>query len=787
MTPYRIVALSALFFSIAVAQFETDVRTQIPEITDVRTQSRTLIPTGDIQPSTTKTASGPIKTSEACSMISNLVKEDFSEFASVQADLAYACLQSVPFEPIVASSVVASLKQMVQFQSTLVYLKSPPKSFANEGVDILKGLDDIKSKISREEYEGEYEFEADIANLFVKAYDGHLGFDGMVYSGAFRWQRSKQIALISASQDGGLPKIWAINDFNETRASFTPSPVTKIDGKDAIQFLQEESDRSSYHDPDTRFNTMFYQAPADSYGYFTNPKNYPGPVVNVTFENGTTHTYINSAVILDVDIWSDITDGESFYEMYVSLRSRYSDRLKKRSPHAPPHNLQHPKELRRSKQGTIASSPIHYPQPFNVHGDPDVPLAGYFINTPVGEVGVLMIQTFNPDSNTGAARFQTLIEKFLDECRTRSTKKSIIDVRTNGGGRILLGYEVFKQFFPDQEPQLQSRYRGHNASEIFGDTLSSYITLSSRNGQAFTSPFNYNSYVSKDGEKFKSWKEMYPPESFNNDHFTSLLKYNLSDPLTTTSETYALGLTITGYLDRANPAPGPFSKDDIIILSDGICASTCSLFLELMVQQAGVRTITVGGRPQNGPMQPVGGTKGSMVLQYSYLALIGRYVVSNFAKTSSVARQWAQSLPTTDFPINYNDASVNFQDNIRHGFEGEGLPTQFVNDTSACRIWYKPEMYINVTSLWTEVAETVWGNDGKMDEKRCVAGSVTSVEQQKGQNQGNGMPSAGAPKPTKSKGAAAPIALASSNVWKPVLMCVGVVIVSMGFGAGLVV
>ena len=64
---------------------------------------------------------------------------------------------------------------------------------------------------------------------------------------------------------------------------------------------------------------MFYMQASESYGYFTNPRYYPGPSVNVTFENGTTHTYINAAVIQDATAWGYTSDGEIFYETYIVL------------------------------------------------------------------------------------------------------------------------------------------------------------------------------------------------------------------------------------------------------------------------------------------------------------------------------------------------------------------------------------------------------------------------------------------------------------------------------------
>ena len=46
-------------------------------------------------------------------------------------------------------------------------------------------------------------------------------------------------------------------------------------------------------------------------------------------------------------------------------------------------------------------------------------------------------------------------------------------------------------------------------------------------------------------------------------------------------------------------------------LTDALCASTCAVFLELMHHEAGVHTVVVGGRPEYGPMQAPGETRGA--------------------------------------------------------------------------------------------------------------------------------------------------------------------------------
>lgn len=215
---------------------------------------------------------------------------------------------------------------------------------------------------------------------------------------------------------------------------------------------------------------------------------------------------------------------------------------------------------------------------------------------------------------------------------------------------------------------------------------------------------------------------MYNGSPHNGDNFTNILRYNLSDPNLISSTTYGEGITITGQGDRANFTTPPFNASDIILLTDGICGSTCSLFVEFMTLQAGVKTIVLGGRPQNGPMQPVGGTKGTNVLTSEYLNTFSEYLLTQLASSASERQAWASILPEP-FPIQAYDASVNFLDNVREGDE-DMTPSQFTNETANCRLWYTRKMATDIKEVWKAVADAAWGGkDGGIDQSKCVPGS----------------------------------------------------------------
>ncbi|KAJ8109054.1 hypothetical protein OPT61_g7736 [Boeremia exigua] len=392
----------------------------------------------DIQPTATETAVGAIETGRACAQVADTMSNSRLQFPSVEAELAYACLKSVPIDANAANQTVNSIKQMVEFQSTLTYLKDPPTGWPNEPVDLLAGLDDIASRVNDGSYTNEYDFENDIAALLIKAHDGHLAFNGNAYGGAFRWRRNLNIALISASRDGSaVPQVWSIRDYNASQSGYEPSPITQIDGQDVQEFLRAEADMNAYHDPDTRYQALFFMASAENYGLFTSPRFYPGPSTSVTYENGTTNEYLNVAVALQSDTWASISSPEDFYDVYITPpRSSSGMKAKKRDPNSLPLHLDNPRDHEIQGYNSIqhGSAPVNYPEPAIVHSADLVPLAGYFINTGEGEVGVFVVGTFNTESVAAAQEFQLVTQEFIAEAQSRGVSRVIIDVRQNGGG-----------------------------------------------------------------------------------------------------------------------------------------------------------------------------------------------------------------------------------------------------------------------------------------------------------------------------------------------------------------
>ena len=179
------------------------------------------------------------------------------------------------------------------------------------------------------------------------------------------------------------------------------------------------------------------------------------------------------------------------------------------------------------------------------------------------------------------------------------------------------GYDLFKQLFPHILPYGATRFRAHEVFNLIGKEVSYYSGLFPRILKENTTvdniestSWNYRTDADINYEPSTSWAEKYEPHAYGPepDNFMSIIRWNLSDVLTLLNSG---GIYVSGYLKRSHITQQPFAPENIVVVYDGCCASTCSIFSELMTSQGGVKTIAPGGRPNKNITQAVGGVKGT--------------------------------------------------------------------------------------------------------------------------------------------------------------------------------
>jgi hypothetical protein len=116
----------------------------------------------------------------------------------------------VPLHKDSALQQVNFLRPLFEWQSTVDYLRDPPQGYLSEGVDLIRGLDDIAAKLSKGKkggYNNEFDFLADLHMLAtVRPRDLHFAYTTLLLD-LFNFPLGPQFVCIS---DDGLatPRIY---------------------------------------------------------------------------------------------------------------------------------------------------------------------------------------------------------------------------------------------------------------------------------------------------------------------------------------------------------------------------------------------------------------------------------------------------------------------------------------------------------------------------------------------------------------------------------------------------
>ncbi|EGO55876.1 hypothetical protein NEUTE1DRAFT_67901 [Neurospora tetrasperma FGSC 2508] len=687
------------------------------------------------------------------------------DFSNIPGQTAYDCLMSMPFDSERAVKFLDEYLKYLQFQSTLDSLKHPPSGYKTPSIDLLKGFDKIRQKAEKSIYKSQYEFDNDIKSLIHRANEGHLEIN-LCSQQIFHFQRSPP--LVSISSDGlELPKIYTWNDAKLLYSGVPNTQVSHlvaINSIDAAYFLQAHLALTfQYHDPDARYNHLF-PSPTNQYtGLFTGGgwQSYQGLWPGsahylLKFHNGTT-IQINTTVTWPATNGPmNYTDGQTLFQAaclpdYAPSLSSFSH-----SPIAPPSP-----HFNDNNNNPLPSTEGIYPTPIiRTHQNS---LRGYYLND---DTAILQIPTFQ---HTAGITFSQTAQDFLTLAANRDNKtKLILDLSGNPGGDVIPGLNIFSILFPDLKIRTATRFRateivnlvGKVFSEVYDTTRGRVTNLKEEEEEEevpIDPPFMASVAVRPDQKtRFAGWEEIFGPDEVEGGggnmsrllaHFDFELASTETDP-------------VFGYGPFREMGKGgrkrPFKAEDIVVITNGECASTCALLISLLRRQGKVRTLVFGGRPRHAPMQAVGGVKGG---QYWSLKTIYRHVsravelaMGTSTSTTILTEEELQRLKelapadpdpraavgTGGFPLRMGwkgEGGVNFRDLYYLDDDGDEensevvkvkgksigtVPAQFIYEPAECRRFFTVEMMFRPARMWEVAREVMFGSG------ECVKGSETS-------------------------------------------------------------
>ena len=138
--------------------------------------------------------------SAPCAKVSQYMYGDGTTVVKQQlpAQLAWDCINDVPFNASSGKRLIQSLRPYIEWQSTLSELKNPPAEYVEKvqpPVDIMGGLDQIVADIDANRFKNEYDFGWTLYTLIQSAHDGHFSYIPDSVGGVFTWGRS--VPLVS--------------------------------------------------------------------------------------------------------------------------------------------------------------------------------------------------------------------------------------------------------------------------------------------------------------------------------------------------------------------------------------------------------------------------------------------------------------------------------------------------------------------------------------------------------------------------------------------------------------
>lgn len=449
---------------------------------------------------------------------------------------------------------------------------------------------------------------------------------------------------------------------------------------------------------------------------FSIPDNY-----TIAHKNGTVRVVTNSLITLPTIDLCSIRSSQDF-------RDRFE--IPPRNKPTPPKAPEDEKTRRPSPpQATLPG----YPLPLVKHSSSNV--ASYALNdtelrdtTVISFLSFVALNVADPlaadfDLNSFVREFGDVLDRTASAAKAQGRDKLIIDMSANGGGSLDLADFAYTAFFPGAPFEDFDRYRLNGGLEFTGrflDYNASSSILVGPEGRPFGPD---NKTIDTADAFFES-----PPVKYQK--MTAAFHRDTSARYFIQPDVFLRGYEPNQRKSGAT-REAPWKPENIVILTDGQCASACTIFTGLMVRNFGIRTIALGGRPLNKAMQAIGGVKGSQLLSNAD----NKGLISDLVKDARRSRDGQALLqdlgetvpnigdppllPFIEDPA--NGGSVNSR-NAYSGNDPNGFPLHFKYEAANCRLFYTEKMAIDVTESWRRAAQIAFRNG------TCVSGSTVSPD-----------------------------------------------------------
>ncbi|KAG2015627.1 hypothetical protein CC2G_008882 [Coprinopsis cinerea AmutBmut pab1-1] len=550
---------------------------------------------------------------------------------------ARACIRSFPLSPEVKANVIEVVNKTLAFHTSVNYQVQAPPPYHN---DVHEDLHGDLDRISQTEYDSEFDFHLDVYRAFKRVNDGHCGVYNRCFDSLYVTYLPLPLSLLT-EEDGRQnvyisPEAFALasaefkdsiefwqdslpGELKGKLDSLSGAKVLEINGEDPFAAVNKNADvTGGYQAFATRQNSFFSSYRRGAGGWEYNLGNFATHV----------HPLVDSVeltvVLTNQPDTNNITFSIPYRSRFGSASKNFTDSASLRAnncvatkstngidlygPTSPDPESALLSTFEESSLATFQQQPALAPSdrlerhPLNVILDglpltdielPEVLQPGL---TPLNEsysvaeffmlededvkTGVLALGSFSAKNFT---RFgESLLEGML-ALKAKGAERLIVDVTNNEGGYICIAHWLHRLIIGPKRstvPQagLDTTLRVGPLAQLIADKID--------NGSDPAGLLYYNS---------AQWNnETHQP--FPTDADTSWLNpHKLEINGREDAFSQRLGQECQPFRWEA-PPEGLFEPENIVIISNGRCASSCSLFSITMSKEEGVRTVVVGGK-----------------------------------------------------------------------------------------------------------------------------------------------------------------------------------------------
>ncbi|TFY77739.1 hypothetical protein EWM64_g6268, partial [Hericium alpestre] len=610
---------------------------------------------------------------------------------------AVACQKSFPFNETLRQNVLSVVSGVFDFYTFESYYLDSPAPFQASTANIRQEL----ARINTTQYATDYDFNQDLYNFVNQLNDGHTLWQPNCY---VSWENILPTAPVSLSVNGTesvyiAPDMVAFVElipegFSEFLQSvevdwqrLAGARVLQIEGMDPYDYADHIADTvtGNYLDHNVRINSVWtgYRLSGSSFSQkfgdiagqlFSSRENVTFALlpVNSTEQETVTVPYVATFM------GNSFTDQASYWENNCAANSG-TNGVDRRLVSAllNSHKRGPARAAARPPAGAIGLPLQFQPSLPPVSSNADV-IASYILND--SQTGVMFVGSFDDNDLT---HFQSDVRAAIRAFQTANVNRLIIDLTDNIGGIVCLGIFLHGYLAGSSfgYPGFQSDIRATPfAQRIVQANIQQSLTFE----QTFYAPDNCKTFI---GVIIRAEVNVYIDGFLNDTQLTTNFNFiNPSVPLTINGVSDPTSQRLHDSCTFSVPFPDspPFDFNNIVIVSNGNCASTCAHFSTLMSERHNVTTVVFGGRAD----QPIEfkGMAGQQVLEWTDL--------DSEIKTAGLK----------DDPAAPPDllVSANMRHNWRtaYSFEDESQPIEYRSEPPRLRFPYTSDTYNNPQNVW---------------------------------------------------------------------------------------